>query len=97
MINPHPSAVREMLKSALEDLVKADGRNFNQLSVAYGIAKEGKEPARSDQYRNALKKMVEQPEKATWQSLTLFLGVLGVDAESSLTIAISAAARARAS
>jgi hypothetical protein len=89
-----------MLKPVLEELVKVDGRNFNQLSVAYGIEKVkrgGEEPKRSDQYRNALIKIVEQPDKATWESLTIFLGVLGVDAEAALAIAINAATKAKAS
>jgi hypothetical protein len=96
MMNPHPSAVCEMLKPLVDDLIKADGRNLNQLAIAYGIDKEGEKPPRQDKYRNTLLRIVDQPETTTWENLARLLQVLGVDGEAALTIAITSALRAKA-
>ncbi|WP_194054500.1 hypothetical protein [Nodosilinea sp. LEGE 06152] len=86
-----------MLKPLVDQLVEADGRNLNQLAIAYGIAKDGEKPERQDKYRNTLLRIVEKPDSASWENLARFLRVLGVDAEAALTIAISSAAKAKAS
>jgi hypothetical protein len=89
MINPHPSAIYGMLKPLIDDLIAADGRNLNQLAIAYGIAKSGEKPDRQDKYRNTLLRIVEKPEAASWENLSRFLRVLGVDAETAIAIAAS--------
>jgi hypothetical protein len=89
MINPHHSAVYEMLKPLIDELVAADGRNLNQLAIAYGIDKEGQKPERQDRYRNTLLRIIDKPEAASWENLNRFLRVLGVNAEGAIAIAAS--------
>jgi hypothetical protein len=80
-----------MLKPLIDELLKIDGRNLNQLAIAYGIDKEEQKPERQDRYRNTLLRIIEKPEAASWENLSRLLRVLGVDAEAALTIALSSA------
>jgi hypothetical protein len=78
-----------MLKPLIDQLLAADGRNLNQLAIAYGIAKDGEKPQRQDKYRNTLLRIVENPDSSSWENLSRFLRVLGVDAETAIAIAAS--------
>lgn len=77
--------------AALKDTITvlAQGHSLYKLSQAYGIAKDGHPPKRGDRYSSAIKRMIENPDAAQWESLRMLLKVLGVDAEAAIAIAAS--------
>lgn len=75
------------LKETIDSLTQ--GKTLYQLSQAYGIAKDGHAPVRGDKYSSAIKRILEDPDAAKWESLRPLLAALGVDAETAIAIAAS--------
>jgi len=89
------------LKNAIATLVETSSTTNYQIAVHLGQhkpPKPGKKQSdRPDSYGSTVRRVLDNPDQATWENLKLVLDALGVDAEAALEFAISAAAKARAS
>ena len=100
-MNTPPIVVREMsLKDAIADLERAS--NVTGYQIAVHMAKHkpenpNKKSDRPDAYGSTVRRVLAEPDKATWENLRIVLDALGVDAEAALTIAISSAAKVKTS
>jgi hypothetical protein len=80
------------LKDTLQQL-RGD-RSYYQIAQAYALAKDGEAPSRRDRYELTVRRAMEHPETAKWETLRLIFQAMGVDAETAL--AIAAASRSKA-
>lgn len=78
--------IGEAMKDILEQL-KGD-RSVYELAKAYAHAK-GETPTRPDHYASTVKRILHDPQGAKWESLSILLAALGLDAEAALRIAAS--------
>ena len=76
-----------MLQQTLTNLI--GDRTLYSVSLDYAIARDGERPERPDKYQGAVKKMIDQPQRAQFENLALLFRVLGVDIEAAIAIAAS--------
>lgn len=80
------------LKDTLQQL--RGNRSYYAIAQAYALAKDGEAPSRRDRYELTVRRAMENPDTAQWQTLKTIFKALGVDIETA--IAIAAASRSKA-
>ncbi|MEA5447970.1 hypothetical protein VB780_05275 [Leptolyngbya sp. CCNP1308] len=83
------------LKDAIAGLAEASGTSAYTIAKHLAEAKPS-DSSRPDSYGSTVRRVLNNPDKASWENLKLVLEALGVDAEAALAIAISAATKAKA-
>ncbi|MFG6094088.1 hypothetical protein SPB21_02510 [Leptothoe sp. ISB3NOV94-8A] len=70
-----------------------EGKNINELSIAYGIARHGDsfvKERRQDFYRKTIERLLENPNNSRYENVILMFKALGVDIETAISIAANA-------
>lgn len=79
-----------MLKSTIAALIEDQGITTYKIAQALALAKPSPTGSdRPDRLSSTVKRVVEDPESASWENVRLVLAALGVDAEAAIAIAAS--------
>lgn len=81
-----PPVVCSMLKDTIAALAESQGITNHQ--IAKHLAKHKANPtgsARPDRMNSTVRRVLDDPENASWENVRLVLAALGVDAEAAFT------------